>query len=160
MRCNKYPLLTKFVRLQQGAKKCDRFWFIHIFSYRFHPIRSQLETVLDFWLVNVCMKKCELIKGGLTFGLLAVRWLDIGQASSRSIKSLSSDVFDWHTSTGSEPFSLLVCFDATKFVLLSVFTLSETIWPKVCSKSRLKSAKSALPVDACGSKTSLLKLPN
>ena len=31
-----------------------------------------LETVLDFWLVNVCMKECELIKGGHTFGLLAV----------------------------------------------------------------------------------------
>ena len=52
--------------------KCDRFWFIHILLYRFNPIRSQLETVLDFWLVSVCMKECELIKGGHTFGLLAV----------------------------------------------------------------------------------------
>ena len=33
---------------------------------------SQLETVLNFWLVNVCMKECELIEGGHTFGLLAV----------------------------------------------------------------------------------------
>ena len=38
-------------------------WFIHILSYRFTPIRSQLETVLDFWFVSVCMKECELIKG-------------------------------------------------------------------------------------------------
>ena len=58
--------------LQQWAHKCDHFWFMHILSYRFNPIRSQLETVLDLWLVNVCMKECELIKGGRTFGLLAV----------------------------------------------------------------------------------------
>ena len=50
--------------LQQGAQKSDRFWLIHILSYIFNPIRSQLETVLDFWLVNVCINKCELIKGG------------------------------------------------------------------------------------------------
>ena len=54
---------SSFYSLQQGAQKCDRFWFIHILSYRFNPIKSQLETVLDFRLVNVCMKKCELIKG-------------------------------------------------------------------------------------------------
>ena len=39
------------------------------------------------------------------------------------IVSLSSDVFEQHTSTGSEPFSLLTCLGATKFVFLSVFTL-------------------------------------
>ena len=55
--------------LQQGAQKCDHFWFIHILSYRFNPIRSQLGTVLHIWLVNVCMKECE---GGRTIGLLAV----------------------------------------------------------------------------------------
>ena len=49
----------------------DLFTFFRIL--RFHPIRSQLETVLDLWLVNVCMKECELIKGGHTFGLLAVK---------------------------------------------------------------------------------------
>ena len=62
--------------LQQRAQKCDRFWFIHILLYRFNPIRSQLKTVLDFWLVNVCMKGCDLIKGGHTFGLLAVNEFD------------------------------------------------------------------------------------
>ena len=66
-------LLFRSCSLQQGAQKCDRFWFIHILSYRFYPIRSQLETVLDFCLVNVCIKECELIKGGHTFGLLAVK---------------------------------------------------------------------------------------
>ena len=53
---------SSFYPLQQWAQKGDRFWFTHILSYRFNPIRSQLETVLDFWLVNVWMKACELIK--------------------------------------------------------------------------------------------------
>ena len=63
--------------LKQGAQKCDRFWFIHLLFYRFNPIRSQLETVLDFWLVNVCMEECELITGGHPYGLLAVK-LQVG----------------------------------------------------------------------------------
>ena len=54
----------------KGAQKCKRFRFIHILSHRFNPIRSQLKTVLDFWLVNVCMKECELIKGGHSFRIL------------------------------------------------------------------------------------------
>ena len=49
--------------------------YSHILSHRFNPIRSQLETVLGFWLVNVCMKECELIKGGNTFRLLALKCL-------------------------------------------------------------------------------------
>ena len=57
--------------------------FSHILSHRFNPIRSQLETVLGFWLVNVCMKECELIKGGHTFRLLAPKCL-INYATLRS----------------------------------------------------------------------------
>ena len=53
----------------------------------------------------------------------------------------SSDVFEPRTSTGSWPFSILTCLDATKFVLLRVFTLMETICANICLKSRLKSAK-------------------
>ena len=62
------------------------------------------------------------------------------------VLSLSGDVFERRTSTGSEPFSLLICLGANKFVLLSVFTLKETICPNICSKSRLKSAKGSLSV--------------
>ena len=72
-------------RLQRGAWKCDRFWFIHILSYRFNPIRSQLETVLDYWLVNVCMKECELIKGGHTFGILPVKDMRMQQPRMNGI---------------------------------------------------------------------------
>ena len=55
--------------------------------------------------------------------------------------SFSSDVFERLTSTGSEPFSILKCLDAIKFVLLRVFTLIEAICANICLKSRLKSAK-------------------
>ena len=43
-------------------------------------------------------------------------------------------------------------------LLSSVLILIETICPKIWSKSRLKRAKSSLPVDVRRSKTSLLKL--
>jgi len=76
------------------------------------------------------------------------------------IGSLGSDVFERRTSTGSEPFSLLVSLDATVFVLPSVLILIETICPKICLKLRLKCAKSPFPVDVRRSKTSLLKLPS
>ena len=66
------------------------------------------------------------------------------------------DVFERRASTRSELFSLLICLDATKFVWLSVFTLTETICPKVCSKSQLKCAKISLRIDVRRSKRSLL----
>ena len=59
------------------------------------------------------------------------------------IRTLNSDVFERHTSTGSEPFSLLISLDATVFVLPSGLILIETICPKICSKSRLKCAKTS-----------------
>ena len=50
-------------------------------------------------------------------------------------------------SIGSEPFSLSTYLDVTKFVLLMVFTLMETICRRISSTSRPKSAKSPVPVD-------------
>ena len=46
-----------------------------------------------------------------------------------------------------------------RIYIASVLILIETICPKICSKSRLKSAKRPFPVDVRRSKTSLLKLP-
>ena len=63
------------------------------------------------------------------------------------------------TSTVNERFSRLIDLKSTKFVLLLVFTLKERFYPRICSKSLLKGAKSLLPVDVHRSKTSLLKLP-
>ena len=57
------------------------------------------------------------------------------------------------------PFLFLICLDGTKFVFLSIFSLIETICPKVWSKSRPRIPKIPLPVDVRWSKTSLLKLP-
>ena len=39
-------------------------------------------------------------------------------------------------STGRGLFSFVICLDASKFVLLCVFTLIETICPKICQGSR------------------------
>ena len=73
--------------------------------------------------------------------------------------SLSSDVFERRTSTGSEVFSLLTCLDDIKFVFLSFFTVIETIRLKIWAKPPSKNEKRPLPVDVRHSKTLLLKLP-
>ena len=54
----------------------------------------------------------------------------LGRFSNENATTVGSkDVFERRTPTGSEAFSLLVCFDATKFVFLSFFTLIEMICP-------------------------------
>ena len=74
--------------------------------------------------------------------------------------TLSKDVFERCTSTGSEAFSLFICLDANKLVLLSFFSLLKTIYPRVSTKPLPNDAKSPLPVDVRRSKMLLLKLPN
>ena len=76
------------------------------------------------------------------------------------IGTLSKDVFEPRTSTGSEPFSLFICLDANKLVLLSFFSLLKTIYLRVSTKPFSSDAKSPLPFDVRRSKTLLLKLPN
>ena len=73
--------------------------------------------------------------------------------------NLSKDVFERRTSTGSEVFSLLICLDANKFVLLSFSSLIKTIYPRFSTEPLPNDAKSPLPVDVRRSKTLLLKLP-
>ena len=89
-------------------------------------------------------------------------WCSAARASGARaplLGSLSSDVFERRTSTGSDPFSLLISLDATIFVLPRVLILIETICSKICSKSRLKNPESPLSVNVRRSKASLLKLP-
>ena len=50
-------------------------------------------------------------------------------------------------STGTEAFSLFICLDANKFVLLNFFFLIKTIYPKVSTKTLPNDAKIPLPVD-------------
>ena len=73
--------------------------------------------------------------------------------------NLSKDVFERRTSTGSEVFSLLICLDANKFVLLSFSSLIKTIYPRFSTEPLPNDAKSPVPVDVRRSKTLLLKLP-
>ena len=73
--------------------------------------------------------------------------------------NLSKDVFERRTSTGSEPFSPLICLDANKFVLLSFFSLIKTIYQRVSTEPLPNDAKSPLPVEVRRLKTLLLKLP-
>ena len=74
------------------------------------------------------------------------------------LESLSKDVFERRTSTGSEVFSLTICLDAKKFVLISFFSLIRTIYLRVSTKPPPNDAKRPLPVDVRRSKTLLLKL--
>ena len=78
----------------------------------------------------------------------------------RGIGTLSKDVFARRSSTGSEAFSLFICRDANKLVLLSFFSLLKTIYPRVSTTPLPTDAKSPLPVDVRRSKTLLLRLPN
>lgn len=69
---------------------------------------------------------------------------------------LSSAKKKWRTSTGSEAFSLLVCLEASKFVLLCLYAYAfrdDSPPPRTCAKPLPKNAKSALPVDLRPSKT-------
>ena len=70
--------------------------------------------------------------------------------------SLSKDVFERRPLTGSEPFSLFICPDANKFVLLTFFSLIKTISPRFLTKPLPNDAKSPLPVDFRRSKMLLL----
>ena len=75
------------------------------------------------------------------------------------LTNLSKDVFERRTSTDSEAFSLFICLDANKFVLLSFFSLIKTIYPRVSTTLLPNIAKSLLQVDVRPSKTPKLKLP-
>ena len=137
--------------------------------------KAQLQSVSIFFkLVHPCLSlycTCYLHFYFISFFLYTGNFyftrfcdgshtLNFGTPRDMAPLSLSSNVFERRTSSGSERFSLLIYRDATKFVLLSVFTLKEKFCLRICSKSRLKSAKSPLPVDVHRSKTSLLKLHN
>ena len=65
----------------------------------------------------------------------------------KTIGSLSKGVFERHKSTGSEAFSFIMRLDATKYVLLSVFTFTETIWQNIGAIPLPMNEKGSLPVD-------------
>ena len=63
------------------------------------------------------------------------------QFEDMTIGSLSEDAIERCTSTGSELFSLFICLDSNKFVLLSFFSLIKTIKPRVSTKPLPNDAK-------------------
>ena len=76
-----------------------------------------------------------------------------------ALGNLSKDIFERRTSTGSQSFSLFICLDTNKFVLLSFFSLIKTIYPRVSTEPLPNDGKSPLRVDGRRTKTLLLKLP-
>ena len=73
-------------------------------------------------------------------------WTERGDLD-QEIRSLSKDVFERRKSTGSKAFTLFICLDANKFVLLSFFSLIKTIYLRIWTKPLRKNTKSPLPVD-------------
>ena len=119
----------------------------------FSPPRSrrQKESLFTGWISSVMTK----------FYWIIIRFWETAQLPlpKQTLGSLSKDVFERRTSTGSEAFSLFIRLDTTKFVLLSFFSPMKTIYLRVSTKPQPNAAKSQLPVDVRHSKTLLLKLP-
>ena len=99
------------------------------------------------------------VRNYYSFGEIIFETPQIYKECKGSLGNLSKDVSEGRTSTGSEPFSLFICLDANKFVLLSFFSLMKGICPRVSNKSLPNDAKGPLPVDVRRSTMLLLKLP-
>ena len=142
--------------------------------------QSEMEQYFEWIIITfILQKNCPALSWARLFFPLVRRFSD-GKGESKSlafnaervypymcihvitvtIGSLSKDVFERRTSTGNEAFSLFICLDANKLVLLSFFSPLKTIYPRVSTKTLPNDAKSALPVDVRRSTTLLLKLPN
>ena len=112
---------------------------------------------------NHCWFACLWWRGycPVSFWSLILRHLETATVKSliNSLRSLSKDVYERRTSTGSEAFSLYICLDSNKFVFLSFFSLIKRMYPRVSTKPLPNDAKSPLPVVVRRSKMLLLKLP-
>ena len=75
------------------------------------------------------------------------------------IHFLIKDVFERRTSTGGDAFFRIIELEATKFVLFSVSTLTETICWKIWAKPLCVVSRNVVLSLRARSKTSLLKLP-
>ena len=147
---------------QQSVKFLKSFWsalcsqgkIIRIVGIAvLHRMAKPAKQASAFRFLSVLGRVCSHLIGSflLGSGLRGRRQL---------IGTLSKDVFERRPSTGSEAFSLFICLDANKLVLLSFFSLLKTIYSRVSTKPLPNDAKSPLPVDVRRSKTLLLKLPN
>jgi len=103
-------------------------------------IKSQSDSrtvVSSLWTIY-SFNMCETLHTRAQVTLSNLKSQDLSyESTGKKLGTLSSDIFERRTSTGSEPFSLLISLDATIFLLPSVFIIIETICPKICSKTRL-----------------------
>ena len=88
------------------------FGFENIKLFKLHP-KPELDQTIQ-------VSKCATLR--FVFGGNLLLW------------SSSSRIFEWCLSARSEPFSCVICLVATKFVLLSIFTLLELVCPNICLK--------------------------
>ena len=109
--------------------------------------------------VYFSLAKFQLVSCNLSLAMIWQRTLT-HELPKLCSATLSKDVFERRTSTGSEAFFLFICLDAIKFSLLTFFSLLKTIYPRVLTKPLPNDAKSSLPVDVLRSKMLLLKVPN
>ena len=151
--------VLQYHTVEPPYNEAPRDWQIVFAIKRFRYIVVLFHIFCYYW-----GKEDSSLYRGLRY--IEVRYIEISlyflasQWARPWIGSLSKDVFERRTSTGSETFSLFICLDTTKFVLLSFISLIKTIYLRVSNKPQPNAAKSPLPVDVRRSKTLLLKLPN
>ena len=83
----------------------------------------------------------------------------MGEGLKHIIGSLSEGGFEGRMSTGSETFPLLICLDANKSVLASVFSLIDTICQRIWAKPLPKNENFYLRWTVHRSRTPLRKPP-
>ena len=105
-------------------------------------------------------QKRLLKKKYIIFLALAPLFVPIHNPAQLAIRSLSNDVYERCTSTGSGPFSSLDDGFAQIFNQIVSITVKKLSNTNFISSRHIKREKSSLPVDVCRSKTSLLKLPS
>jgi len=150
-------LRWSFTRNLFGSLAGRFFWFSV-----FLPIKSldfpQFSSIPILPRVEVSKRQAMDIQHSLLTSLLLVVRSNISKEIN-ILWSLSKDVFERSTSTGSEAFSLFIYLESNKFVLLSFFSLIKRIYKRVSTKSLPNDAKRLLPVEVRRSKALLLKVP-
>ena len=138
----------------QNEAKCTTF----LLKISFISMRMKNDFRTKGWALKFVLIQRSGGGGGGTrkWPFVSGYWKNSRLPSTRTSRSSKQRRF-WATHVDQKwTYSFLICLVASKFVLLRVFSLIETICPKICLKSSLKSTKSPLSVDAHPSKWSLL----
>ena len=113
------------------------------------PFERLPRRLFSRWLLSPPQRLLEKIESALSFSFSPA-------SPQHNLGNLSKGIFERRTWTGSETFPLTflnICLNASKFVLLSFFTLKTTICPKIWAKTLPRNVKSLLPVNVRHSKT-------